>query len=279
MPYADIGSTRLFYEATGEGEPLIMIPGLGLDHTYYALGIPRISQAAKTISVDLRGVGRSNKDDVDYSVELWADDIAALITELGYEGAHVLGTSLGGSIAASLAVRHPERVRSLIAVGAFTELNTSVRLNYDLRKRLIAKLGMGEEMADFIALWIMTPAFLESDSGAEVIANTRKGVESNDPEIYTRFLDAILRLGEREPGGPTPPLTAALAGVTAPTLVACADNDHFIPASLSRTIHEAIPGSRFVEIPGGGHIPFIEAPDLICDAVVEFVSAIEGAKA
>jgi 3-oxoadipate enol-lactonase len=83
-----------------------------------------------------------------------------------------------------------------------------------------------------------------------------------------------LRLGRREPGGQARPLTAALKEIAVPTLVACADNDHFIPAELSRVIHEAIPQSVFVEIPGGGHIPFIEAPDLITTAVIDFIQSV-----
>jgi pimeloyl-ACP methyl ester carboxylesterase len=262
MPFADINGTRIHFQIEGEGEPLILIPGLGLDYTYYQLGVPAMSAAARTIAVDPRGVGRSDKDPHEtYSVEIWADDIAELITALGYDDAHVLGTSLGGAIACSLAVRHPEKVRSLIAVGAFTELNRSVE--------------MGEEMADFIALWIMTPQFLESEHGRQVEANIRAGVQRNSPETYVAFLDAILRLGRRESAGQPQPLTAALSKITVPTLVACADNDHFIPAELSKVIHAAIPHSTFTEIPGGGHIPFIEAPDLIASTVVDFIGSVQ----
>lgn len=273
MPYADVNGTRLYYEVEGTGEPLVLIPGLGLDHTYYAQGVPRMSQAVQTIAVDPRGVGRSAMDDDEHSVEVWADDIAALIEHLGHGSAHVLGTSLGGTIALSAAVRHPERVRSLIAVGAFSELNRSVELNYGLRKRLIARLGMTEEIADFISLWIMTPQFLDSERGAAIADGLRAGISRNDPARYTAFLDAILRLGRRHDGH-VPPLTAQLEKITAPVLVACADNDHFIPAELSRIIHSAVPGARWAEIPGGGHIPFIEAPDAVSEAVIEFVTSV-----
>lgn len=274
MSHADVNGARLFYQETGTGEPLILIPGLGLDHTYYAQGVPLMSRSLQTIAVDLRGIGQSSLEDRQYSVQVWADDIAALIEHLGHPNAHVLGTSLGGTIALSLAVRHPERVRSLIAVGAFSELNRSVELNYALRKRLIAHLGMSAEIADFISLWIMTPQFLDSEQGAAIAEDLRAGISRNDPTLYTAFLDAILALGRRQPGGDVPPLTAALNQITAPTLVACADNDHFVPGELSRIIHAGIPNARFVEIPGGGHIPFIEAPELITEAVVDFVGSL-----
>ena len=165
-------------------------------------------------------------------------------------------------------------MRSLIAVGAFSELNHSVELNYSLRKRLLAKVGMCEEMTDFISLWVMTPQFIESEQGARIAEGLRGGISRNDPQRYTAFLEAILRLGRRESPDQVPELTATLGKITASTLVACADNDHFIPSSLSKIIHDSIPNARYVEIPGGGHIPFIEAPDLITEAVVDFIKSV-----
>ena len=177
------------------------------------------------------------------------------------------------SIALSVAVRYPRLVRTLTVVGAFSELNYTVELNYSLRKRLINLIGMNEEMADFISLWIMSPAFLESDQGQRVATNIRDNVKHNDPELYSSFLDAILELGR--PDDHDAWLTASLATIAAPTLVACADNDHFIPAKLSQIIHQRIPHSKFVEIPAGGHIPFIEAPDTITKIVIEFLTENE----
>jgi pimeloyl-ACP methyl ester carboxylesterase len=278
MPTISANGATIFYQSEGAGEPLLMIPGLGLDHTYYAQGLPYLTPSVRTITVDPRGVGQSSKDQVVPSVDLWADDFAAFIEAMGEGPMHVLGTSLGGSIALSLAARHPARVKSLIAVGAFSELNESVHLNYSLRKRLIAKIGLSEEMADFIALWIMTPQFMESEAGAAIAANMRRNIQKNDPVRYTGFLDAILDLGKRECGGPVPALTARLSSITAPTLVACADNDHFIPASLSRVIADAIPGAQYVDVPKGGHIPFIEQPEAIARAVVAFLTSLPDGK-
>ena len=70
MPYANVNGTRLYYETSETGQPLILIPGLGLDHTYYAQGVPRMSQSVQTIAVDPRGVGRSAMDDTEYSIEV-----------------------------------------------------------------------------------------------------------------------------------------------------------------------------------------------------------------
>lgn len=274
MPIAHVNGTDIHYQRQGMGEPVVLIPGLGLDHTYYKLGEPILRRHCETILVDPRGVGRSGKEAVAYSAELWADDFAALIDELGLRSAHVLGSSLGGTIALAMAVRHPARVRSLIVVGGFSELTRTVELNYALRKKLISKIGMGEEMAEFMGLWIMSREFIDSDAGFAVLEASKENVRNNSPELYVRFLDAILRLGRRAPGKPVPPLTANLSSIRAKTLVLCGDNDHFVPSSLSRIIAENVPGAIYREIPGGGHIPFVERANESARAVIDFLQSM-----
>jgi pimeloyl-ACP methyl ester carboxylesterase len=96
---------------------------------------PLLRNQCQTILVDPRGIGQSRKDCVEYNAELWADDFAALLDQLQIKEAHVLGSSLGGTIALAMGVRHPEKVASLIIAGGFSELTKSVEMNYALRKK------------------------------------------------------------------------------------------------------------------------------------------------
>ena len=63
-----------------------------------------------------------------------------------------------------------------------------------LRSKLIAKIGMGDEMAEFMGLWIMTRDFIETEAGEKVLESSKQNVKNNSPELYARFLDAILRM-------------------------------------------------------------------------------------
>ena len=167
MPIAHVNDTEIWHEVQGIGHPLLLLPGLGLDHRYYRFGEPLLRGTASTILVDPRGIGQSRKDDpslVTYTAEFWADDVAALVRSLGYATVDVLGSSLGGAMAMAFALRHPDLVRSLIVIGAFSELDRAMKMNFTLRKSIIAKLGMGEEIAEFMSLFTLTREFIDRKS-------------------------------------------------------------------------------------------------------------------
>lgn len=281
MAQANVNGTQIWHELNGAGTPLFLLPGLGLDHRYYRLGEPLLRDVCTTVLVDPRGIGQSQKDDpsdVTYSAELWAEDFAALARELGYAKIDVLGSSLGGSMAQALTLRHPDMVRSLIVIGAFSELDRATEMNFSLRKKIIAKLGMSEELADFMGLSTMTREFMETDEGLAIMQANQANIQSNSPELYTAFLDAILNWGRRQPGQEGETLyTELVAGITCPTLVIAGDNDYFIPASFSKKIAEAIPGAAYAEVHDGGHIPFIEKPAETAALVKNFLTEINAA--
>ena len=279
MPTASVNGTEIWYETRGSGHPLMLFPGLGMDHRYYRLGEPLLRESCMTVLVDPRGVGRSRKDDpseILYTSELWADDFAALAREAGWESVDVLGSSLGGSTAQAMAVRHPDLVRSMIVVGGFSELDRAMEMNFSLRKKIIAKIGMGEELADFMGLSTMTREFMDTEEGLAVMRANQENVRANDPGLYTAFLDSILRWGRRLPGQEDEPLwTEKIRGIACPTLVLTGDNDYFIPAKFSRIIADTVPGAAYLEIPGGGHIPFIEKPAETAEAVLAFLGGLD----
>jgi 3-oxoadipate enol-lactonase len=116
MPIIRANDIDMYYEIHGEGEPVVLIAGLNSDHTLYRGIIPQLAARYKVVAFDNRGVGQTGKPDIPYSIEMMADDTAGLLNALGIAQAHILGTSMGGRIAAALALQHPSRVKSLILV-------------------------------------------------------------------------------------------------------------------------------------------------------------------
>jgi pimeloyl-ACP methyl ester carboxylesterase len=275
VPEIEIPSARLHYATSGTGEPMLLIPGLGMDHTYYRLGAPLLSRHLQVLAVDPRGIGRSTKSPPPYSVEGWADDFAALIDQLGFGPIHVLGSSLGGAMALALAQRHPDKLKSLIVVGGFSELDRATELNFRLRLRLIQKLGMSDEVADYMGLWTLTRKFINSDAGYAVMRANQANIRANSAESYSAFIDALLKWGRCQPGQEQEPkFTTLLASIKGPTLVVTSDNDHLIPRELSELIAARISGAKLVVMPGAGHIPFMEQPEQVTRIVLDFVSGL-----
>jgi pimeloyl-ACP methyl ester carboxylesterase len=276
MALAQVNGTELWYSIEGNGEPLMLFPGLGLDHTYYRLGAPLLEDEFKIVLVDPRGIGQSRKDSPDkvtYTPELWADDFAALARMLKFEKVNILGSSLGGSMALAFAEKYPDLAKTLVVVGGFSELDRALETNFRLRKKIIAKLGMGEEIADFMGLSTMTREFMGTDAGLQIMRANQANVRNNSPELYTAFLDSILWWGRRLPGQESEPLfTTRLKNIKCPTLVIAGDNDYFIPTFFSKIIAEQVSGAEYREVKNGGHIPFIEKPQETATLVIDFLT-------
>ena len=141
MPATRVNDINIYYEVHGEGEPLVLIGGLAndiTDYTDHTKIIPELSRNHRVIAFDNRGVGRTDKPDIPYSIELMAEDTAGLLDALGVGKAHVLGISLGGRIALELTLRHPNMVSKLILVSTGPRVVKSWRRHavFDVLQRL-----------------------------------------------------------------------------------------------------------------------------------------------
>jgi pimeloyl-ACP methyl ester carboxylesterase len=111
----------MFYETHGAGEALVLIGGLNSDHTLFRAFMPRLAGHYRVIVFDNRGIGQSTGAESAFTMATLADDTAGLLRALGITRAHVLGVSLGGRIAAALALQHGDLVRSLMLVSTCLE--------------------------------------------------------------------------------------------------------------------------------------------------------------
>jgi 3-oxoadipate enol-lactonase len=133
MPKIKVNDILMYYEIYGEGDPLVMIAGLGTDLSLYEPIIRRLSQKYRVIAFDNRGVGRTDKPDIPYTIEMMANDTAGLLQALEIKQAHILGISMGGRIAMALALQHPDRVKSLILASTFARQTVNTRPSLRLR--------------------------------------------------------------------------------------------------------------------------------------------------
>lgn len=118
MPRVKVDDIEIFYEMQGEGAPLVLIMGwTASSESWDPQLVEELSRFYTVIVFDNRGTGRSDKPDLEYSIEMMTDDVAGLLEAINIQKAHVLGFSMGGMIAQELALRYPEKVSSLILCG------------------------------------------------------------------------------------------------------------------------------------------------------------------
>ena len=268
MPDATIDGVKIHYSETGEGEPLLLIMGYGMPGEAWLGSIPFLG-GFRAIYYDNRGTGQSDRPGGPYTIGQMADDAAGLLEHLGIDDAHVYGVSMGGMIAQELALRHPEKVRSLVLGCTMCGGEHSTMCEPEILDELIAVVGGMGTMDP--AAWV--------DRQLPLLF-TREWVEAN-PGIR----DMLLMIAPMLP--PTPPETAqhAMAGlwgwsshdrlaqITAPTLVVHGDRDVLIPVENARVLAATIPGARLHIVEGAGHGYPAQDPVGVHQLVTDFFHA------
>ncbi len=154
MPIIRVNNVNLYYEIAGEGQPLLLLHGLGSSSRDWELQVPVFAERYKVITFDARGHGRSDKPRGPYSVPGFASDVAGLMREMDIVPVHIVGISMGGMIAFQLAVDFPEMIRSMVIANATPELvvrslkERLVVLQREFIVRLIGMRKMGEVLGD-----------------------------------------------------------------------------------------------------------------------------------
>lgn len=272
MAFATVNGVKLYYEVSGQGEPIVLIPGLGLDHTYFRHAMPHLESHFQVIAYDPRGMGRSDRPAVEYTMELWAEDLKALLAHLGVTSAHIVGSSLGGCVALALLRTSPRIAKSLILLAAFSELDRSLETNFRMRIAIVEAMGMGPIIRDHVLLWTLSREFIETERGKQAADGLLATLATNDPRLYVEFLKSILRFGGVMPGQEhAPKVTAELPRIDAPTLVVVGDKDILTPVAFSAKIVAAMPQAELAVIKDCGHITFIERPEENTRLIVDFL--------
>lgn len=246
-----------------DGEPLLLIQGLGADSRGWTLQRISLGRRFRCIAVDNRGVGGSAGAPHPLSLDQMARDAVTVLDAEGVEQAHVMGASMGGAIAQFVGVRHGDRVRSLV-------LACTACRNHEWRRELleewadaVERAGMGALAAEGLR-WLVGPR-LHRRFGAWLNLMARILLQA-PPENFVAQVRAILDVPDD--------MRFELAGVSAPTLVITGTQDLLTPLGDAEEMHELITTSQLVELRGAGHSLMVEAPTAYNRAVLEFLGAV-----
>ena len=158
MPKVKANGITINYEQQGAGEPLVLIPFLAADNACYAFQVADYAKHFTCISVDPRGAGETDKPTGTYSMELFADDIAALMQAIGAQKAHVSGVSLGAATGLWVAAKYPHLVKSLSLHSGWTKSDPFLKVVVQGWRSIAKGLGDVTEMViQGIFPWCFTP--------------------------------------------------------------------------------------------------------------------------
>lgn len=246
MPKMKVGDVNLNYDVRGTGDPLLMIMGLGASSAMWDPDlVGELARSFRVITFDNRGTGLSDKPDAPYSMEMFADDGAAVLEHLQVARAHVFGVSMGGMIAQEFALRHPARAAT-VTLGCTTAGGThSVPPPPESLKVLTAPRE-GVPMEDIIRRgWPLsfTPNYIATHR-AELEANLPRLLSNPTPPFaFQRQLEATYTLKTWD----------RLPQIKMPTLVITGAEDVLIPARNSALLAERIQGAKLHLIKNAGH--------------------------
>lgn len=267
MPYVRASDgVRLHYADTGRrsGPPVLLIQGLGADKHLWDLQRVALARRYRTLALDNRGAGRSDKPTGHYSLEQMAEDAVAVLDDAGVDHAHVVGASMGGVIAQILTLQHPARVRSLT-------LACTACQHHPWRKELLAEWaeaartrGMGA-MTNLAARWMIGPRSFRRVSPA--LGWLGPLAFARPPHAFIGQVAAILDIDDG--------LAERLRDITAPTLVIVGNQDILTPRGDAEHLAELIPTAELVVVSGAAHGLMVEHASTFNATLLDFLARVE----
>ncbi|KQY29971.1 3-oxoadipate enol-lactone hydrolase [Caulobacter sp. Root487D2Y] len=265
MPFALSNGARIYWRLDGAADKpaVVLLPSIGTDLSLYDPVVPLLTPDLRVLRIDTRGHGASDAPAGDYSLDLLADDVLAVMDAAGIAKATICGTSLGGMVAMALASKAPERIETLVLACTSPALDPGV---WDQRLALIRAEGLGA-IVDMVLGRFFSDDFRAQHP--EVVETVRAGMVAQNPDGYCGCGAAIRDMA----------LLERLSDITAPTLVLTGAKDIASPfEGHAERIVAAVPGARHVEI-DGAHLPSLEAPTAFAGALRAFVREALGGTA
>jgi 3-oxoadipate enol-lactonase len=261
MPSVDAAGTELYYERSGEGEPLLLIQGMSATHaTWGRPFLEDLERSFECIVFDNRGMGLSSRAEARFTIADMAADTAALFDALELESAHVVGISMGGMIAQELALAHPERIRTLTLGATYCGGPQGTLMSRDDQQMLGSAFAAREREQVYRAMWEinLSPGFRSEDSRFAAFAEMAEAFKAPLPVVVQQMRacgrhDTSERLGK----------------ISLTTLVIHGDQDRLLGPNNGREIATLIPGARLEMLPGVGHMFWWEQPQRAAELIRE----------
>ncbi|MDH5402727.1 MAG: alpha/beta hydrolase [Candidatus Heimdallarchaeota archaeon] len=258
MSTVEVNGITMYYDIRGEGKNLVFIHGLGSSTLDWEDQVSYFSTKFKTICIDLRGHGSTDKTGEKYSPELFAEDVAHLLNKLQLTDNHIVGLSLGGIVGFQLALDYPELVSSLTVINMVASIPDNMsKLEFIKRNVLITLVGM-KKMGEVLAPKLF-PKEEHEDKRNLLIERWQK----NDKKAYLKTMNSLKKWNVKD----------RLGNISCNTLIVHAENDYY-PLTEKQYIQDQIPNSKLIVIEDAQHAVNVEKPDHFNQILDNFLNSL-----
>ena len=261
-----VNGVNLYYELHGPGDAPVLVLNNGVimnAATSWVFQTQALAQHYRLLLYDCRGQGSSDHPDSPYTMELHAEDLAALLEALGIERAHIAGISYGGEVAQAFALKYPPKVRSLILIDTVSEVGEELRL---VIENWIDALRAGDPLAFFNASvpWNFSPRFITGNP--QLFEDARKRYALLDFPAVIRLCECFLNVD----------FTLRLGEISAPTCILVGEMDRLKGPTYAEILRKGIPLAEFHLLQGAGHATCWESPQEFNTIILGFLAKQAG---
>lgn len=265
--FSTINGARLYYEAGGEGQPVVFLHSGLTNSRMWNAQVSDFSWRYRVIRYDLRGFGRSSMPPGAFSNRA---DLAGLLGFLGVERAVLIGSSMGGQLATDFALEYPGMVAALVLVGA--GISGRQPSDYLMQQwQTIDALAEAGDVAQSVEmelrLWVDGPG----RAPEQVAPAVRELVREMNTENVRRALEPE----QGQPQALEPPALLRLGEISVPTLVLVGEHDVPDVLESAERLARDIPGARKIVLPGTAHLPSLEQPEVFNRLVLKFLAELK----
>jgi pimeloyl-ACP methyl ester carboxylesterase len=252
MPNVTSGEQTINFIEKGIGEPVILIHGVGLDHTMWKYQIDILSQHYRMIAYDMLCHGESEKNNGDYKLIHFAEQLRNLLDGLNISKAHIIGFSMGGMVAQLFGVLYPDRVQSLCFMSAVANRTKAQQEAVLARVKQVEQEGHLATIDAAISRWF-NEDYMQCN--LEVIQQLKNKLMENDPTAYLKAY-IVFATADQE-------LWGKLEQISQPTLIMTGEADVGSSPDMATQMHKKIKGSELMIVPSIRHMLPIEGAGIV----------------
>lgn len=262
MSISHANGINLYYEFHGSEQAATLVVNNGIimnASTSWSFQVPVLAKHYRLLLYDLRGQGASDHPESEYSMDLHADDLAALLLNLGIKSAHIAGISYGGEVGQVFALKYPQMTCSLILADTVSEIHDELRI---ITQSWIDALKTSDPLAVFNATvpWNFSAQFIKENQ--LLMEDAKKRYALLDFQAVIRLCRSFLQVD----------WSPRLHEIQCPTCIIVGSKDRLKGPDYAEILHRGIPGSEYHLLPGAGHATCWERAEEFNTIILGFLS-------